>query len=248
MQGRLSEPTEGFQETPKNWKREFGLLETLGLSHIDWVVTGKENPIFYEDLTTYNINSICADNLIDKKIFDFDFLTDTLEPLCKSAAKNKIPSITIPLLEESSVVDDDIRTEFIKSILRFVNKYPEIKFSFEAELHHNKLLQIVELRDNMFVTYDTGNTTSFGLDHQEYIRALSHKFDNVHIKDRTFSSETVAPLTGDTDFNLIFEVLFSVGYSGAYTLQAARGQASQETDTIRKYLQIFKEILDEKAI
>ena len=153
MQGRLSEPTEGFQETPKDWKKEFSLLELLGLSHIDWVVTGKKNPIFYEDLTCYSINSICADNLISKSIFNIDFLIEELEPLCESAIRNTIPSITIPLLEESSVVDDDVRKEFTNSIIKFTDKYPEINFSFEAELHHDKLLEIVELRHNMFDAY-----------------------------------------------------------------------------------------------
>ena len=39
IQGRLSEPNEGFQECPINWKREFDLLPKLDLNHIEWIVT-----------------------------------------------------------------------------------------------------------------------------------------------------------------------------------------------------------------
>ena len=222
IQGRLSPPIEGFQETPKNWKKEFDLIQDIGLNHIDWVVTSLDNPIFYEDLKQYPINSICADNLITKDIFDVNFLTHAIGSVCGAARQNRILSITIPLLEESSMVNDEDRHTFIKQILPIVDNNPDINFSFEAELEPSKLLEIVELRDNMFVTYDTGNTTSFGLDHKDYIVSVKHKIDNVHIKDRTFQSETVRPFTGDTDFELIFNVLSSINYNQKYTLQAAR--------------------------
>ena len=68
IQGRLSEPIEGFQECPKNWKKEFELLNKLKLNHIEWIVTKKSfdnNPIFTENLSNYPISSICADNLVD---------------------------------------------------------------------------------------------------------------------------------------------------------------------------------------
>jgi hypothetical protein len=37
IQGRLSEPLNGFQECPENWKREFEILPDIGLSHIEWM-------------------------------------------------------------------------------------------------------------------------------------------------------------------------------------------------------------------
>ena len=54
MQGRLSPPDEGFQECPSGWRREFNLLFTLGLGHVEWVVTKKSldsNPVSYTHLT-----------------------------------------------------------------------------------------------------------------------------------------------------------------------------------------------------
>ena len=122
-----------------------------------------------------------------------------------------------------------------------VDKYPSLNFSIEAELEAQDLLEIVTLRDNIFVTYDTGNITSFGIPHDEYITVLKEKIDNVHLKDRTFSARTVPPFEGDTDFDLIFKTLKNIGYKGRYTLQTAREKDGEETTTVLKHLQLFKE-------
>ena len=93
IQGRLSPPTEGFQDTPSDWKKEFDLLQDMGLNHIEWIVTEKSfenNPIFTEDLSNYSISSICADNLVSEKIIDTEFLSDNLTPICEAAIRNKI--------------------------------------------------------------------------------------------------------------------------------------------------------------
>ena len=39
IQGRLSEPKEGFQDTPTDWKREFEDLKKNNLNHIEWIIT-----------------------------------------------------------------------------------------------------------------------------------------------------------------------------------------------------------------
>jgi len=249
MQGRLSPPIEGFQECPKNWKREFELLEKLGLSHVDWIVTKesfKNNPIFFEDLNGYSINSICADNLVDECIFGE--LESSLVPICNVAVRNNIKNITIPLLEDSHVRGDEDRKTFIDLILPIADVYKNLNFSIEAELEAEKLLEIVDLRDNFFVTYDTGNITSCGLDHEEYINLVKHKIDNVHLKDRTFDAKTVEPLTGDTNFKLIFKTLNNAGYNGVYTLQTMRGEYGNETNVISEHKKIFEGLMSEKSV
>jgi L-ribulose-5-phosphate 3-epimerase len=246
IQGRLSPPTEGFQECPKNWNKEFALLNKIGLSHVDWIVTGesfKNNPIFFQDLKSYPINSICADNLVDECVFGE--LESNLAPICNAAIRNNIKNITIPLLENSNVEDDSNRDIFIKLMLPIADMYKNLNFSFEAELAAEKLLEIIDLRDNFFTTYDTGNITSCGFDHEEYINLVKHKIDNVHLKDRTFDAQTVKPMTGDTDFKLIFKTLKNIGYNGLYTLQTARGEPGKEFDTISDHVAIFKEMIND---
>ena len=70
------------------------------------------------------------------------------------------------------------------------------------------MLEIIDINSNLFVTYDTGNITSYGLNHKDYILTLKDKINQVHIKDRIINPlETVEPTKGDTDFKLIFDCL-----------------------------------------
>ena len=137
MQGRLSPPAEGFQECPVNWRREFDVLADLGLSHIDWVVTKNSfatNPFFFERLSKYSINAVCADNLVDRDILDEEYFKRNMVPICRSAIRNRIKNITIPLLEESDMLKDKDRERFIELLLPLVGLYEDLDFSFEAEL------------------------------------------------------------------------------------------------------------------
>ena len=86
---------------------------------------------------------------------------------------NNIKNITIPLLENSNVDDKDIREKFIKVFYPYTEVYKHINFLIEAELHQNKLKKILDLNSNLFVTYDTGNITSYGLNHKDYIFELN---------------------------------------------------------------------------
>jgi len=246
IQGRLSMPVRNhIQEFPRNWKKEFELLDRCGLSHIEWLVTkgtAKSNPAFDEatSLKEFPISSYCADTLVDIGITDDKYLKEHLQPICESAIRNEIGTITIPLLEDSSVEDPKLRQKFKELILEYAIQYPNIKFSFECELPIEGLQDILELSDNFYVTYDTGNITSYGLDHADYINAFHERINNVHLKDRTYDAKTVYPTTGDTDFKLIFETLSSVGYNGLYTLQTARGKAGIEIITMIQHKNILK--------
>tara|TARA_R110002110_G_scaffold92929_1_gene242291 strand:- start:481 stop:1248 length:768 start_codon:yes stop_codon:yes gene_type:complete len=248
IQGRLSSEENGFQETPSNWRREFELLEELKLNHIEWVITKKsflDNPLFKEDTFDLPISSLCADHIVDAKIVNKSFLFDSLVPLCEYALKNKIPSITIPLLEDSDVKDNKHRADFNKNFSELIKIYDKLNFSIEAELPPHKLMEIINAGDNVSVTYDTGNITSSNLDHEEYITHLLPKINNIHLKDRTYNAKTVQPGTGDTNFDVIFNVLSKMKYNGVFTLQTARGPNGREIETIKEHKKMFEEIYNE---
>ena len=251
IQGRLSPPIEGFQECPENWKREFLLLSEVGLKHIEWIVTSKyfdANPIFHEDVSAYPIFAICADNLVDERIVDNEYLESNLIPICRAAIRNGIKHVTIPLLEKSSMEKKETREKFCNLIKEYATTFPEINFLFEAELEATHLLEIVSLANNFFVTYDTGNMTSCGFNHEEYLSLVCEKIKNVHLKDRTFDARTVTPPSGDTNFKQVFNFLKEKGYNGVYTLQTAREAHGNEIETIKTHKRTLEGIYNEECI
>lgn len=252
MQGRLSLPTNGhIQEFPEDWKGEFEVLKECGLQGVEWLITkgrGLNNPM-YESATeasAYPITSICLDTLVDERIIDEDYLNENLVTLCEVLLEQtSLRNITIPLLEDSSMSDDKVREKFCKLIKKVGDSFPDICFSFEAELSIQYLSEIISLCDNFYVTYDTGNITSYGLDHSEYIDFFAGKINNVHLKDRTFDARTVAPLEGDTDFESIFKGLGEIGYNGPFVLQTARAETGREKQTILEHKKIFEDLYEE---
>ncbi len=249
IQGRLSEPKEGFQECPVNWKKEFDLLPKLGLSHIEWIITYdnfQSNPIFNEDLKGYPISSVCADFMVSDDFCDVSYINEFLKVTCEHAIMNGIKNVTIPLLENSSVENEEIADKFIDVFYPHITRFKNLNFLIEAELHHKKLKKMLDFSSNLFVTYDTGNITSHGLSHKDYILELGDRIKQVHIKDRIKNPlETVEPTKGDTNFKLIFNYLKQINYDGIYTLQTARGITGKEIETIKRHKKIIEGIYNE---
>jgi len=247
IQGRLSTPDEGFQECPVNWKKEFETLKRLKLNHIEWIVTKSSfhnNPIFLRDVRSYPVHSICADNVVSTLVDNREFLEHNLFPICEAALRNNIKSVTIPLLEDSSVEDSRKLDNFCNSFAHVCSRYPSINFSLETELSLSKVPSLLSISPNVSLTYDTGNTTSYGISHKEYILSFGDKITNVHIKDRRRSGVSVAPLTGDTNFNEIFTYLAKKGYSGVYTLQTARDSTKKEEETVSNHVKTIRSVYD----
>ena len=244
IQGRLTHPREGFQDCPSEWQKEFNLLPGLGLSHIEWIVTKEKydsNPIHSENLKHFNISSVCADFLVHDNFLKDETYWNKLEEICLLAFKNEIPYVTLPLLEGSSVVDSNKRSRLIYKLKDLVNKFPFLKFSIEAELGSQELLEIVNPLENVYITYDTGNMTSFGSDHYEYLNDVLHKVNNVHLKDRDHEAVSYIPGQGKTPFKSIFKHLKESRYNGPYTIQTAREEPGQEIETITNHLNYFME-------
>ena len=243
VQGRLLEPIDDLiQEFPyDNWEKELKTLDRLGLSGVEWIITNKhfeDNPIFGDSFKFFNlITSVCLDNLITKKIHDKEYLVKILEKLCMLES---VKSINIPILEESSMEDGQQRKEFITILKEFGDRFPDTNFLYEAELGLEEYLEIIHSRNNFFATYDTGNLTSYGANHTEYINALNNKIRCVHIKDRNVEGETKELFQGDTDFDEIFYSLNNINYDGLFTLQLQRGLRGNEINTVNDQINKIK--------
>lgn len=250
LQGRLSRQVRNhYQEFPDNWLNEFESMSELGLTGIEWLITpdyNNNNPIFvdFNDVKKLPITSICVDTLVSEKITDRSFLFSNLIPICELIENSNIDLLVIPILDASDMNDDKRRQTFCQLIEEVGDKYPTIQFAFEAEMPPAKLSEIIGLCDNFYVTYDTGNITSCGVDHREFIESFGKKIVNVHIKDRTYDRRTVEPLQGDTDFDLIFKQLSLIDYSGNFILQTARSTEGEEYNTIKRHKEIFEELYE----
>jgi sugar phosphate isomerase/epimerase len=249
IQGRLLPPVDGhIQEFPKdNWKEEFETIKELGMTHIEWIITKKsfEEGVLNLELSEYadRISSICCDNLIDKKFLNHDFLAEQLRPICNWAIDNGIKAIGIPLLEDSEINATNI-IETIEVFKSYGNVYPDLEFHFETDCSPLISQRLVYSCDNFFFTYDTGNITSAGYVHNLYLMGLQDKIKNVHLKDRTTNPvATVAPGTGDTNFELIFDVLKKNDYNCIFTIQTARGESGKEKETIKRHKEFYEQFI-----
>ena len=248
IQGRLSKPVnDKIQEFPKDtWENEFFLLRQLNLNHIEWIITKDSfnDGITNLDIKKYskNVSSICCDHIIDEKISELDFLYERLSPICDWAEKNNILSITIPLLEESKITENN-KKKLFENLILFSNNHQNMNFNFEIESDIFTCLELVKQTNNFFLVCDTGNLTSCGYSVCDWINSGFDYIRHIHLKDKTIHpSKTVEPNNGDTDFKKIFDLLNKKNYNYYYTIQTCRGSYGKETETIERHIKIFKDL------
>lgn len=246
LQGRLSKPEIGYQETPTNWASEFSLLPDAGLSFIEWVITKNQcfdNPFFNEAIEKYPISVVCADNVVDERIFEKGFFFDNIFPICEMCQEYGIKTIGIPLLEDSAVSSNYKKQKIIENLLDCTDAFSDIMINIEAELDAKNLIDIVSIHENIKITYDTGNMTAMNFNHKLYIEKVFDKITNVHLKDRNFNYGKSRNFgEGNTDFDMIFQTLSNLGYKGIFTLQMARGESGNELNHIREIAETFRRL------
>ena len=113
MQGRLLPPVRGqMREFPENWEDELVLVERLGLVGVEWLLTlykFHDNPILEKNtFNKFPVMSVCMDNLVDDQIHDPLILKNIIQ-LCYDAGVRRF---TIPLLEQSSMINGEKRNHF----------------------------------------------------------------------------------------------------------------------------------------
>lgn len=250
IQGRLLRPVDNqIQEFPtKNWEKEFELIDELDINFIEWIVTKKSfDNLFNLNLKKYShkISSICCDHIIDSRILDKYFINKYLVPICDFCLINDVKNITIPLLEESSLNESNFE-KLKNNFTEIANDFNNLNFFFEIDANYELIKKFINLSNNFFFTYDTGNLTNDKYDHNEFIKNTFIHIRNVHLKDKTINpSRTVKPLTGETDFKKIFKTLKDLNYMGIFTIQTARGLEGNEYNTIKQHKKIFENLFYE---
>lgn len=263
MQGRLSPPVgEDIQEFPyQKWKDEFDYLDLLpvmpyyapDVDDIEWIVTTESfarNPLFNTNISFKDlpINAVCADAIINKYFPDRNMLESHLKPIVYFASLKGIRNITIPLLDDSSIMNKETRRVFTDYLLELIDPLmTPMSYSFEFEATEDVIDEILNINPRYKMTYDTGNMTSFfgkSVNHKKLLTKYIDRINNIHLKDRTFDKYSVEPGEGDTDFVQIFETLSELRYDGQFTLQTARGTSGRELTTISRHLDYFFKLME----
>ena len=251
MQGRLSTPSSGkIQEFPEKWEKEFPLMEKIGVDYIDWIITrdtGKYNPILNLPFL-HKIGSVCMDNVVDENFFTSDLFRKDLLKICKDLYSIGYRSITIPLLEESSIFKSDKKYKIAHDFLIGLSACaPEMLVHIEMEQIDENSISLLDISDNFYFVYDTGNLTSFYTkDEQLDILEMNLKrIRIIHLKDK-LNGITVRPGEGDVTFVDIFSILKKTVEKINLTIQTSRGKDGEEELTINKDLQFFKQKIYEQ--
>ena len=115
-------------------EKELNILHHLELIGVEWIINKNYfdgNPIFDTDFDYLKKLPVCLDNLITDKIHVSEYLEEVLDKVCSN---EKIVSINIPLLEESSMESKSKRYNFINKVNEYAELYQNKEFLFEAEL------------------------------------------------------------------------------------------------------------------
>lgn len=245
MQGRLSPAQNGrLQFFPLDWLAEFAIAAKIGFSHIQWFLdrdipgfdpikdlwsqpevlrqidaVRKLTPISSVDCGTYALFGREA----VLTLHDFPLLFPSL------AGRLATNIVSLALLEKNAPKTEGEKQEVLvnlKSLADLAATY-HLRLALETELPAFELVAFLERlgRSNVGIGYDLGNCTSYGFDCPADIKFLGEKIIEVHCKDRRRgSSQSLLLGTGDTNYPDAFAALKEIGYSGAITLQAWRGE------------------------
>src|SRR3989344_6085575 len=254
IQGRLT-PSNGrgiqfFPHGSGEWEREFELAPAAGIAHIQWVCEpdsllftkeGQEAVRAVTERTGVTVRNMDLHELLTKA--DISEHPDELfEKICAGLAAVSGGTVELPMMEASSLLVPDAYERRVSALRRFVAiaKRHGTPVAIETDLGPPKLVELVDLIPDITVAYDVGNSAGMGYDMEEELAAYGTHISNVHIKDKPVGGATVPLGTGSVNFPLLFSLLHEMHYTGAVTLQVARGEDGKEVETIKRYVGFIK--------
>lgn len=255
IQGRLT-PSLGrgiqfFPDGSGEWEREFELASAAGISHIEWVCT-KDNLLFSAEgqeavravmqQTGITVRNMDLHELLTKADIS-EHSDDLFEKICASLAAIGGGAVEFPLMEASSLLVPEAYPQRVEAVQRFVDiaKKYNIPVAVETDLGPTALVAFLAEVPEVTVVYDVGNCAGMGYDMEEELATYGAHISNVHIKDKPAGGATVPLGTGSVDFPKLFRLLRAMNYTGAVTLQAARGEDDKEVETISHYAGLLHE-------
>jgi len=268
MQGRLSPIIDGkIQAFPWNfWEDEFLIANKIGLKIMEWTLDYEriyENPIMLADgqkkilklCKDYEISieSLTADCFMQNPFWkskgvENNILKSTFIDVINSAISIGIKFIVVPLVDNGSIENDDQENDLI-SFLKINEKLfsnNNIKILFESDYEPKKLKFFIERFNskNFGINYDIGNSAANGFSVKDEFLAYGQYIYNVHVKDRPLGGTTVPLGEGNADFELVFNYLKNIDYTGNYIMQTARASDDNHSGVLETYSKKIKSWLD----
>lgn len=255
IQGRLT-PSLGrgiqfFPDGSGEWEREFELASAAGISHIEWVCTpdnllfsaeGQEAVRTVMQKTGITVRNMDLHELLTKTDIN-DQPDELFENISASLAAIGGGTVELPMMEASSLLVPELYEKRIAALRRFVAvaKRHGTPVAVETDLGPAALKAFVDAVPEVTVVYDVGNCAGMGYDMEEELATYGAHISNVHIKDKPVGGATVPLGEGSVDFPKLFRLLRAMNYTGAVTLQAARGEDGKEVETISRYVGLLEE-------
>ena len=266
MQGRLLTPINNrIQAFPvERWHEEFLIAKELGLDCIEFIFEGEDfrkHPLMRkegidtikktETETGVRVLSVCADYFMDFPLHKGDQIgknISVLKELISNSSLLGVRDIIIPCVDHSRISNPEEMTQFESSLNRCIplaEKY-SINITLEADLPPEDFLSLLNRFKShcIKVNYDMGNSAFLGYNPGKEIDAYGRWITDVHIKDRVYKGGTVPLGNGNVDFQVVFNKLREMNFSGIYIFQSARKETGREKETIKEYMKFIEQYLN----
>lgn len=268
MQGRLSPPEDGrFQCFPRNsWRGEIVRAREAGLDYIEWIYDdygSSLNPIVTDEgvseLNQIKVKhgirtpAICADWLMDFPLVrcsseECARRESQLHQLIRWGKKIGVVRIVLPFVDGSSMRSGEEQCQVIHLLERALDVSEEtgVELHLETDFNPAEFAQFLARIPHPLikVNYDTGNSSGLGYIAREEFAAYGERIGSIHIKDRLRKPDgavVTKPLgEGSADFEDVFGSIRSIGYSGGFTLQAARGNDGEEVEWAKRQIDFVR--------
>lgn len=263
MQGRLL-PPEGdrIQAFPAGaWPREFEYAQAAEIQGIEWIYEASgetENPLGTDagiarlaDLIARNrvvVESVVADWFMDQPLLEEPGTRlEKLRWLLGRAATARIRRIVLPFVDASAVGENDV-DELARTLTAVVSDAAQagVELHLETPLAPDPFALLLKRLDPavFMANYDSGNSASLGYRPAEEFEAYGSRIGSVHIKDRLHGGGTVPLGEGDADLELVLSLLRRQRWNRPLVLQAARGRAGHEVETVRSGAKLVRAMWD----
>lgn len=239
MQGRLSKVKNGIlQFLPKNWKKEYDLLNKINLDYIELFTTkfkdqspiwNTNNKILKKKINQTNLKKIIlCENYIFKKNLLSNNYKNYFNKLIFQLAKFENSLIILPL--ENKYFKSKNYKKLLNSTSYFIDrsKSKGVQISFEINCELKVILKFKkDIRNNLFkITFDTGNIFLINKKNknlENYILKTINFINHVHLKDRNHYGDNVVLGTGLINFKNIMKILKKNKYNKTFTFETNRG-------------------------